>query len=301
MRLTALATAFLATLASTAQAQDRTIPLDWSGTYVSASLGVSDNSLSADFPTTTFSLSGSGDAYGVALGYQRQSGRLVYGGEIAAWDVNGSPSSGTRRVDFDNGLRASGRLGVSIGRTSDLWHCRRNQRPYFQSGRPVVARHGLCCRRRCRSAHHALGRSGRRIPAPSIPRPGRQPDAAFQRRGGHKDGRTETYLSVLGLPHPLKHEVSCARPVRHCAPAQGHPAFTSEPPAGKYSGRKDRNTVLVRQHSRRRLRQIIGTRSEVDRPPVRVQHASRASFPTASDAGTRCAPDLLRSSPVADR
>tara|TARA_R110002033_G_scaffold4195_4_gene21141 strand:- start:331 stop:921 length:591 start_codon:yes stop_codon:yes gene_type:complete len=116
MRLTALATAFLATLASTAQAQDRTIPLDWSGPYVSASLGVSDNSLSADFPTTAFSLSGSGDAYGVALGYQRQSGRMVYGGEIAAWDVNGSPSSGTRRVDFDDGLRASGRLGVSMGR-----------------------------------------------------------------------------------------------------------------------------------------------------------------------------------------
>ncbi len=88
----------------------------WSGPYVSGTLAFGHTSTSSDASGPTISVSDTATAYALALGRHYQSGSLVYGGEVALFDVAGDLGEVGNRFGVDYGLRLSGRLGYDMGR-----------------------------------------------------------------------------------------------------------------------------------------------------------------------------------------
>lgn len=90
---------------------------DWSGPYVSGTLAFGRTSTSSNGPGPTVSVSDTATAYSLALGHQVQSGSVVYGGEIALFDVTSDLGSAGSDFGVDYGLRLSGKLGYDLGKS----------------------------------------------------------------------------------------------------------------------------------------------------------------------------------------
>jgi len=62
-----------------------------------------------------------GFLYGATLGYDMQSGNIVYGLELEATESTGNISDATGRIEAGRDLYAGGRLGVVVGDTALLY------------------------------------------------------------------------------------------------------------------------------------------------------------------------------------
>lgn len=89
----------------------------WSGPYVSGSLTFGRTSTSSDATGPTVSVSDTATAYSLALGRQLQSGSLIYGGEIAIFDVSSDLGPLGNQFGVDYGLRLSGKVGYDLGQS----------------------------------------------------------------------------------------------------------------------------------------------------------------------------------------
>ena len=90
---------------------------NWSGPYVSGSIGFGRTATSSDATGPTISVSDTATAYSFAVGHQVQSGSLVYGGELALFDVTSDLGSVGNQFGVDYGLRLSGKLGYDMGQS----------------------------------------------------------------------------------------------------------------------------------------------------------------------------------------
>ncbi|MGB3408359.1 MAG: outer membrane beta-barrel protein [Jannaschia sp.] len=88
---------------------------NWSGSYVSGSLGFGRTASSSSAAGPTVSVSDISTGFSVAAGHQVQSGSIVYGGEIAIFDVTGDLGPVGANLGVDFGLRAAARVGYDLG------------------------------------------------------------------------------------------------------------------------------------------------------------------------------------------
>lgn len=116
MRILLPAALFLLS-ASPIAAQDRwDAPTgNWSGSYVSGTIGFGRTASSTTGGGPTVSVSDTSGSFSIAAGHQVQTGAVVYGAEVGLFDVTGDLGAPGAALGVDYGLRANARVGYDLG------------------------------------------------------------------------------------------------------------------------------------------------------------------------------------------